>query len=659
MPQETNLNVSPYFDDFDADKNYHKVLFKPGYPVQARELTTLQSILQNQIENFGSWAFKEGSLVIPGQLKYDSPLPCVEVNPEFNGIPVSLYFNDELLGVKLRGSTSGVLAEVVYVLNENESDRNNNTVYVRYLESGGENFDVKTFSDGETILVESQVTLSGITFQSGQGIFSAITSNATSQGSSVSIADGVYFIRGNFVNVFSQRILLDQYGTRPSYKVGFDVLESIVTYNEDETLYDNAQGFSNQGAPGADRFKIELILSKKEITETSLDGFVEILRVTDGGLEYLNNNPQYNILRQELAKRTNDSSGDFYVKPFTLNVRDSLNDKVLNKGLYFGDQVTVEGNNPSEDLMVYQIGAGKAYVDGYDVETLSSKFLDVQKPRTTQNVNNVNIPYNAGLLLTLNNSFGAPSIGLGTDASISLMNERIGETAYVATGTTIGFARIYDFVPESNYVDDTSRLSLRLFDIQTFTKIGLTTSITLSTPAFIEGKQSRATGYLQTSATNSDILTLYQVSGSFIQNEQITINGNDDGRLIKTVTDYSISDVKSVYSSVGITTFNADAILDTKTLIAPLGTQFFVTPASGGISTVSSGVGTSFIKLIKANDIISYVDSTSASDPIYNKVVSVSAAGTNFTISGITTVSGVCDGKLPTSSITVSNIIKV
>ena len=59
MPQQTNLNVSPYFDDFDPNSDYHKVLFKPGYPVQARELTTLQSILQNQVEKFGQYFFKE------------------------------------------------------------------------------------------------------------------------------------------------------------------------------------------------------------------------------------------------------------------------------------------------------------------------------------------------------------------------------------------------------------------------------------------------------------------------------------------------------------------------------------------------------------------------------------------------------------------------
>ena len=60
MPQQTNLNVAPYFDDFESGKDFHKVLFKPGYPVQARELSTLQSILQNQIEKFGQHFFKRG-----------------------------------------------------------------------------------------------------------------------------------------------------------------------------------------------------------------------------------------------------------------------------------------------------------------------------------------------------------------------------------------------------------------------------------------------------------------------------------------------------------------------------------------------------------------------------------------------------------------------
>ena len=54
MTQKTNLNISPYYDDFDPNDQFYKVLFKPGFPVQARELTTLQSGLQNQLESFGS-----------------------------------------------------------------------------------------------------------------------------------------------------------------------------------------------------------------------------------------------------------------------------------------------------------------------------------------------------------------------------------------------------------------------------------------------------------------------------------------------------------------------------------------------------------------------------------------------------------------------------
>ena len=88
MSQQTNLNVSPYFDDFDANNDYHKVLFKPGVPVQARELTTLQSILQNQIEKFGQHFFKEGAKVIPGNTSYTQLYYCVQLQNTFLGVPL-------------------------------------------------------------------------------------------------------------------------------------------------------------------------------------------------------------------------------------------------------------------------------------------------------------------------------------------------------------------------------------------------------------------------------------------------------------------------------------------------------------------------------------------------------------------------------------------
>lgn len=661
MPQETNLNVAPYFDDYDSSKDYYKVLFKPGYPIQARELNTLQSIAQNQIEKFGSHIFKEGSVVIPGQLRYDVPLYAIQVEDEFNGLPISLYF-DQLVGKKITGQNSGVTAEIVYLLDKSQSERSNYTFYIKYLQSGGEDFDVKIFSDSETLLLQSPLTygLQNVTIQAGQGFANTLSENSTAEGSSVSIADGVYFVRGTFANVKSQTIILDQYGITPSYKVGFEVIESTVTAYEDNTLFDNAQGFSNYAAPGADRFKIELILTKKDLNDNQTDSFVEILRVENGVPQFFIENPEYNILRDQLARRTYDESGDYFVRPFSLFVRDSLNDRVYSDGMFFEDQKTPQGNNPSEDLMVYQIGPGKAYVKGYDVETISATLIDVPKARTTEKSDSKAITYNAGTLAVVNNVYGSVTPGLGTDAVVSLMDSRIGSTPHVATGTTIGYARVYDYVPQTSYVDDTSRFNLRLFDIQTYTTVGLTTSLSsnLSTPAFVEGKRSNASGYLVSNTlSGSDSLTLYQVSGSFIENEPIRINGIDDSRLINSVTNYSVNDIKSIYSQTGITTFNADLILDRRSYISSPGTTFNITAASGGISTVSAGLEKNFIKVIRAGDLISY--SKQNSDPIYNKVTNVSAGGTYFEIESVTTVSGICNGSLSAVEQNITNIVKI
>ena len=68
MALSTNFNVDPYYDDFNEDKNYHRILFKPGYAVQSRELTQSQTILQDQIKKFGNHMFKTGSVVTDGQV---------------------------------------------------------------------------------------------------------------------------------------------------------------------------------------------------------------------------------------------------------------------------------------------------------------------------------------------------------------------------------------------------------------------------------------------------------------------------------------------------------------------------------------------------------------------------------------------------------------
>ena len=106
MPSKTDFNVSPYYDDFSKDKNFHRVMYRPGFAVQARELTTQQSINQNQIEQMGDHIFKHGAMVIPGNLTYDTNYHAV-ILTSFTGTLANFE------GTTITGATSGVTAKVV------------------------------------------------------------------------------------------------------------------------------------------------------------------------------------------------------------------------------------------------------------------------------------------------------------------------------------------------------------------------------------------------------------------------------------------------------------------------------------------------------------------------------------------------------------------
>ena len=287
MPQQTNLNVAPYFDDFDPTNDYQKVLFKPGYPVQARELSTLQSILQNQVEKFGQHFFKEGAKVIPGNIGYSQLYYAVQLANNFQGVPVEAYV-DQLVGTTITGQTSGVTAVVDNILASQDSERGSVTLYVAYSGSSRLDNTTQTFSDGESLTC-NQVISSGLlgnsTIASGTPFANTLSNDATATGSVFQIEEGVYFIRGYFVNVKKESLILDQYTNKPSYRVGLFVSEEIVNANADESLNDNSQGFNNYGAPGADRLQISVSLFKKSIDDFNDDNFVELATIENGNLK--------------------------------------------------------------------------------------------------------------------------------------------------------------------------------------------------------------------------------------------------------------------------------------------------------------------------------------------------------------------------------------
>ena len=403
MAQKTNLNVSPYYDDYDPNKDFYKVLFNPGRPVQARELTTLQSILQNQIEKFGSNVFKDGSVVIPGNVAFDSQFYAVKLNPSNYGVDISLYI-EKLIGKKITGQDSGVSARIQDIIFPDGANVEYITIYVKYLDSDS-NFTFTPFSNGELLVCEDNITYGITTINSGTPIASLVSSNATAIGSAASVNDGIYFIRGFFAKVSKQTIILDEYSNTPSYRVGLRIDEDVVSAKDDSTLYDNAKGFSNYAAPGADRLKINLTLIKKDIEDLNDTDFVELMRIQNGQIKKFQVKSSYNIIRDYLAQRTYDESGDYTVTPFTVSINNSLNNRLGNNGLFFDNEKTDNGNTPSDDLMCLKISPGKAYVKGYDIDKVGTTIIDVNKPRDTQTVGQISVPFRVGSLVRINNVF--------------------------------------------------------------------------------------------------------------------------------------------------------------------------------------------------------------------------------------------------------------
>ena len=663
MTQKTDLNISPYYDDFDSERNFYKVLFKPGYPIQARELTTLQSILQDQVKSFGSHIFKEGSVVIPGNIAYDGNFNSVKLNSTNFGVDISLYINN-FIGKKISGQISGTTAIIQFITLPNGGDVEDLTIYVKYLDSDS-NFEINPFQDGESLIAEENITYGNTTINAGTPFASLISLNATSVGSSASIGDGVYFIRGYFANVSKQTIILDHYTSTPSYRIGLKIDELILSAKDDSSLYDPSKGFTNYAAPGADRFKINLTLTKKLISDTNDTDFVELLRVEDGKIKKIETKTQYNIIKDYIAERTYDESGDYTVEPFNVTVNNSLNDRLGNNGLFFDTETTEQNNTPSENLMCLKISPGRAYVRGYDVDKISTTIIDVEKPRDTEKIENVNIPFEMGNILRVNTVSGTPK----QKFSVDLLDQFIG------SGITIGNARVYKFnLTDSSYIDDATNWELYLYDIQTYTTLVLNSSISsseLPSTSFVKGKSSGASGYAVSAGGGSSTINLRQTSGTFSVGEQLIVNGLDFQRSIRSVIAYNVNDIKSVRQSAitgfSQSQFTANCLLERfsfpngiiggtisggNTLISP--GKFFTGVKVGTIIRYTSAVSQNSLSVaLRTGEVVGLGTNITTTDT-FNRITSISEDGTSATISPIASIPGVFNGDVTNG--TFSNI---
>ena len=521
MPAKTDFNISPYYDDFVESKKFHRILFRPAFAVQARELTQAQTILQNQIERVGDHLFKQGAMVIPGQVSIDTNYTAVKLTSK-SAASINTYN-----GTTITGATSGVIAEVVGVAATDGTDPD--TLYVKYNKTGTNNTSI-VFTDGETITSDASGSPTAVV-------------NTTATGSAAGVQSGVYYINGYFVQVDSTTLVLDKYTNTPSYRIGFTATESFVTPNDDSSLNDNAQGSSNVNAPGAHRFKITLTLAKKTLSSTEDDNFFEIARVENGVIKTLVRNTEYAVLEDTLARRTFDESGDYVLSNPDFDVREHLSSG-NNRGIY------TSGNGGSASKLAIGVSPFKAYVRGYEAERLGTTFVTVDKARDYETANNHKTRYNIKNYLNVTNVYGTPDIGFVSGDVEAFKSVNLFDTATAVRGTQqsnvgttvpqIGRAKSKGFetvsATESSDINDTSSIYRHyLFDIEMFTHLNTTTSVSYTTGEIVSGATSGATGVVQsvtatktaavTSISTADPGVVTLAAHGFNDGQQITLSG--------------------------------------------------------------------------------------------------------------------------------------
>ncbi len=575
MPARTDFNVSPYWDTFAPTNDFYRVLFRPGFAVQARELTTLQTILQNQIEQFGNHFFKEGTIVIPGSVAYDDKYFAVKLQPTF-GTPTPVAINTYLEqytagkwnnvtyteGAILTGDTSGVTAQVVgYAVADSDSG-DSDTLYVKYIGTNTTDNVTTTFSNDEEIKADRPISSYNANIVSAQCLANA----ATATGSSSSFTEGIFYVRGFMTRTTAQTVVLDKYTNTPSYRIGFNITETLVTPEDDSNLLDNAQGSSNYAAKGAHRFKMTLTLAKLALTTVTDENFIELARVVNGKVVHRKKATEYSIVADMLARRTADESGNYIVKHFDIEARENLSNGT-NRGIY----TAAEGGVETKDSLV--IAPGKAYVNGYEIETQTSSILNFDKARTTKNVQNDTVPFNLGNYAKVDTVYSQPDISLvGSSLDpfdfVKLYNEQIVTNGAAATGGNfIGMARSRAFEYKSGTVGAAgAEYHHYLFDITMFTRLALNQATNLTANAVVTGASSGATGIVVETLSGSADLFVMQTVGSFQLGETITssVSGNTQNSSIlpaPVVYDFG-RDVKSIYQDTTPIDYTANVICD-------------------------------------------------------------------------------------------------
>lgn len=545
-----NFNVDPYYDDFDPNKNFHRILYRPGRAVQARELTQSQTILQNQISNFADHFFNQNTPIKGGNVTINNKVKYVKLNSSFQDNDIVA---EDFLNQVVTDDTGLVLAKVVATSEPVGADPP--TLILSYF-SGVE------FANGSNVISQTTsataqaIPTDAIGFSSvasiANGIFYVVNGYNIS---SVQNPDGSYsqYSIGNFVTVQPQTIIISKYNSLPNARVGLEISEYISDYVTDSSLLDPAVGATNYQAPGADRYTVDLNLTTKEITPTVKNdqNFIELTRVENGVIVRQVNDTSYSAIDDYFAQRTYETNGDFIVSDFKLSA-------VAN---------TLPGGN-SKYIMT--VGPGVAYVKGYRTENQSLYRLNGSRARTTSNVNNEIISTGYGNFLYVNSLQGNTSsfIDITRPTKIDLhlvAPANINTTSTLSYTSTLAgnaFVRSIQFDSTSNGAANTYIYKLNLYDIATGALTGNAT--TSSSTTVLNIFDSTPTPKFSVTSNTYDGASLVITSGPAIGDIRpiVGYNGTSSPKKIYIDTPFSATPTTATNFSIVYSISNVESLVN-------------------------------------------------------------------------------------------------
>ena len=405
---QTNFNIAPFYDDYDEDKQYCRILFRPATAVQARELTQIQTILQRQISRFGNSIFKDGTILEGCNYTTYSNMSQVKFKddtPNTLDFHVLTYnYSDFANNYLLVSNTTGLRASVFKAFAGAEAAVNygtpdTNRAYVIYVNSGnnsGIQVDQFSTTSEQIDVYNSTQDKSGILNPANKvGVVYTLSSNSTvnalGKGYGLHFGSGVIYQKGFFLKTLPVDFIIREHnGNAAGMVVGFNTKEYIVTPSEDESLYDNSIGSTNYNAPGAYRLKLvpePIAYDAANNQVTVPKNFLRVIEYDggDGRIVESHTVPQYNLIGDEIAKRTSEESGDYVVKPF---------------------QVDISAHESNVYSFYYNASPGIGYVDGYRVELLSPRKIEVERGISSNTLSNQLVTVSIGNSIKVNSLAG-------------------------------------------------------------------------------------------------------------------------------------------------------------------------------------------------------------------------------------------------------------